>query len=429
MQNKDAYERLKSRPDTEGFAQRDVYEDQQFARGELQTKKSPIPWKTAAVVVSIIIFIVSWVLLSFIDLIRFNFFLSNDNKSQTTLVGSESTNSNKLRYDPGSLNNYYISKDDFSNPLTGAVTKYSAVDENGKPIGKWYDNYKDVPKPDWYVNSKMEYEEKIRNNPEGVKKEQEQKQELKKQKTFAGQFKRITFWKFVLAFGFAGFVYSILDAIFMRNLEAQNMLADTSDINQYKNDQHIMLPQEMFENPEFDFFPDVGCHSSVQVSSMISHVALENKGLDPVKISRKHKKDVVDEKGNLVNQKHEIMVDDEGEIIYDVKPKIDKDFMNNLYEASGIINNKLKKFFDPKKIAYNPGNTNRDRLKGYDTLADVINKDWELPYFEHQRPAGAYVVDTSPVNTMVLAITRVADFFKALFIVNIVGFEKSLIYR
>ena len=49
---------------------------------------------------------------------------------------------------------------------------------------------------------------------------------------------------------------------------------------------------------------------------------------------------------------------------------------------------------------------NRDKLKGYDTVADLINNEWEFPYYEPQRPAGAYIVDTAPVNTMVLAITR-----------------------
>ena len=29
-----------------------------------------------------------------------------------------------------------------------------------------------------------------------------------------------------------------------------------------------------------------------------------------------------------------------------------------------------------------------------------------LPIYEPQRPGGAYIVDTAPVNTMVLAITR-----------------------
>ena len=45
-------------------------------------------------------------------------------------------------------------------------------------------------------------------------------------------------------------------AVFMKNLSAQNLLADTSDINQYENDQHIQLPEEVHRN--YDWFPDVG---------------------------------------------------------------------------------------------------------------------------------------------------------------------------
>lgn len=58
-------------------------------------------------------------------------------------------------------------------------------------------------------------------------------------------------------------------------------------------------------------------------------------------------------------------------------------------------------------IAYNPpGGTVRDKLGPYPTVADLITADWELPDYEVQRPAGAYLVDTAPVNTMVLAMTR-----------------------
>src|SRR5207245_2788785 len=49
---------------------------------------------------------------------------------------------------------------------------------------------------------------------------------------------------------------------------------------------------------------------------------------------------------------------------------------------------------------------NRDKLGRYATVADLITADWEFPEYEVQRPAGAYIVDTAPVNTMVLAITR-----------------------
>lgn len=39
--------------------------------------------------------------------------------------------------------------------------------------------------------------------------------------------------------------FSIIYPMLRRNLDAQNMLTDTSDINQYSNDQHIALPEEI----------------------------------------------------------------------------------------------------------------------------------------------------------------------------------------
>ena len=83
--------------------------------------------------------------------------------------------------------------------------------------------------------------------------------------------------------------------------------------------------------------------------------------------------------------------------------------MDALYQASGVPKGKtagemLRKYYDATKIKYNPDGSNRDKLGKFETVADLINKDWQLPYYEPQRPAGAYIVDTAPVNTMVLAI-------------------------
>ena len=60
----------------------------------------------------------------------------------------------------------------------------------------------------------------------------------------------------------------------------------------------------------------------------------------------------------------------------------------------------LRKYYDATKIKYNPDGSNRDKLGKFETVADLINKDWQLPYYEPQRPAGAYIVDTAPVNTI-----------------------------
>lgn len=195
-------------------------------------------------------------------------------------------------------------------------------------------------------------------------------------------------------------VFAILYEVLKRQLDAQNMLNDTSDINQYPNDQHIQLPEEMQRN--YDWFPDVGAHSSVMVSGMLSHMMLQNKGLKKVEVTRRADKDILDEDGDVAYLKSEPLLDDNGDVIKDKLPIIDEAFGDALFTASGAPKEKsIRKKYDATKISYNPGNENRDKLKGYDTVADLINGDWTFPEYEVQRPAGAYIVDTNPVNTMV----------------------------
>lgn len=193
--------------------------------------------------------------------------------------------------------------------------------------------------------------------------------------------------------------FAIFYQIFMKNLQAQNLMSDTTDINQWHNDQHVMLPEEVHR--KFDWFPDVGAHSPVQVSSMISHTMLTNKGLEKVKLSKRYDKDVLDEDGDVEYYKGEIIYDEDGNALYDVVPIIDEKFSQELYKASGAPK-EVWKFYDPTKIPYNPGGKDRTKQAGkWDTVAEMINHEWTFPEYEPQRPAGAYIVDTEPVNTMV----------------------------
>lgn len=200
-------------------------------------------------------------------------------------------------------------------------------------------------------------------------------------------------------------ICSILYSKLMKSLVAQNIMSDTSDINQHRDDQHIALPEEV--QRKYDWFPDIGAHSSVQVSSMLSHMMLSNKGLKPVEVAKRAKEDIYDEDGDLLLYEGEILRDDNGDPITKKVPMIDIDFGKVLYEKSGIPDDpSLRMWYNPSKIPYNPGDENREKLPGYNTLADLINGDWELPLYEPQRPTGAYITDSAPVNTMVLAITR-----------------------
>lgn len=222
--------------------------------------------------------------------------------------------------------------------------------------------------------------------------------------TFSDGFVAVTTWKAVLSLGAGTIIYLLLKTILKRNLDAQNAMNDTSDINQYENDQHIALPEEI--QRKFDWFPDAGAHCPVQVSSMISHVMITNKGLNKIKLAKRADKDIVDEDGDIIQYKGEIIVDDDGEPITETVPLIDSEFADALYEASGSPK-EVRKYYDPTKIPYNADGKDRTKQCGtHKTVADAINSTWELPLYEPQRPAGAFLVDTEPVNTMVLAITR-----------------------
>ena len=212
-------------------------------------------------------------------------------------------------------------------------------------------------------------------------------------------------WKI---WAWTAFVFLIAFLAFSQRMlmshKAKNSMVETTDINTYENDQKIMLVEEIVRN--YDIFPDAGAHASGPVSSMLSHVMISRKGLKSVPVTKRYKKTEGD------NIKGAPIVNDDGTYQFETKPIIDEAFGQDLFTASGIpVDEKeIRKPMLVTGIDYNKKDSSgarRDRDKlDYDTIADVINGDWELPEYEVQRPAGGYLIDTAPVNTMVLAITR-----------------------
>lgn len=199
--------------------------------------------------------------------------------------------------------------------------------------------------------------------------------------------------------------------------KSNNEASDHTDINTYEGDSYIMFPEEMVET--LDWFPDAGAHSSVSPTSLVSHVVLTNKGLNhKVDMYDRYDKDTIENINGkqVMRYKGDVKRDRNGQMIIKSVPIIDEEFGEDLFTASDIpVNRKdLRRRFNASEIRYNPGvkdsrgrmiRKDRDKLN-YDTVKDLIKNDWELPLYEFQRPAGAYLVDTAPVNTMVLAITR-----------------------
>ena len=210
----------------------------------------------------------------------------------------------------------------------------------------------------------------------------------------------ISFKKIMITLLLSVGIYAILRELFKKGMEVQNLMEDNSDINQYEGDQHIALPEEI--QKKFDWFPDVGAHCPIQVSSMISHMMLTNKGINKVKMVKRAEKDIVDKDGNIQYYKGQALLDNNGEEITEVVPLFDSKFAEALYEASNAPT-EVRKYYDPNKIPYNPEGRDRTKQLGkHKTVAEAINNAWTFPSYEPQRPAGAYMVDTEPVKCLIV---------------------------
>lgn len=211
-------------------------------------------------------------------------------------------------------------------------------------------------------------------------------------------------WKVMWTLAVMIAVWCVAYMFAKKNLDAQNQLEDTEGLNQYTNDQHIQLPEEVMRT--YDWFPDVGAHCPVQVSSMLSHVMLAKKGIKNVTVCKRADKDIIGDDGEPEYLKGEILMGADGKPITMSVPLIDEDFADKLFDSAFIPDTRqTRKYvrlrYTTDDIPYNPENRNRLRQRDADTVADMINKYWTLPSYEPQRPAGAYLVDTEPSNTMV----------------------------
>ena len=263
-----------------------------------------------------------------------------------------------------------------------------------------------LPVPDWYIE---EVNAATAADPNYAQAQDEAQTEAGSGSLFAHMFSpaHATWWKLLISLVVGVIAWGISRTVAMRQLAAENQMTDVTDINQHMNDQHIQLPQEMINR--YSAFPDVGAHASAQVSSMLGHAMLSNKGVDKITVPKRAENDILDEDGEVIVYEGDIIRDQHGEPIMEDSPveMIDNDFSHKLFEASGVPEDKrLRRFFHPNKVAHNPGGKNREITGSQDTLAEHINEDWEFPEYEPQRPAGIYIVDEAPVNTMVLAMTR-----------------------
>ncbi|MGT2527218.1 type IV secretory system conjugative DNA transfer family protein [Streptomyces nojiriensis] len=378
-----SWEKISARTPGETLTNRDVYDNQQLDRSKFLTLRSTRPGIVVAVIAGVLVTVVAWVFYSLIAAAVLSVGVS---------LGSGVSGGGK----PSA---YYVQ--DTMTGAGGSVVKcYRPLTKDGNPDvkAKCHPSVEAVPVPIWYTAAKDD-------KPSAGRPAEPEKSAT----TVGEQLADVSGFKLFITLGSGLMVALVIGTWFSRRVAAANLMNTTSDINQYQNDQHIALPEEIQQN--YDWFPDAGAHSSVQVSSMLSHMMLRQKGLGTVEVAQRAEKDVIDEEGNLAYYAGEVMDDDEGSPLTQTLPIIDEGFGDELFEASGLPDDKtLRLKYDTTRIPYNPDGKNRDKLgfgsDTHKTVAALIKEDWTFPAYEVQRPAGAYVVDTAPVNTMVLAITR-----------------------
>lgn len=391
-----AWDKIQNRPHNETVANRDVYEDQQLERKQLEDIQKPTSRLIAAAIIGIAVFLLTWTFISLLAVGAESVKgLSNNFSTPQTVEDIDRRFENQEpTNDPYE---FYVRE------LTDAGYCYGMADEEGHliPNQPCYTDSSEVPFPQWYVDK---YNIDI-NDPDTYPENQSSFTVRSDTVSFSDYFFAFNFWKFVISLAAGLGVYSAVRIRFLKNLEAQNLMRRTDDINQNFNDQHITLPMELPER--FATFPDAGARCSVEVNSMVSHMMLKDKGVKKIDLARRADKDTYDDDGNLLYYKGEILYDNNGNPVTDKVPIIDTQFGNDLFKTSGIPEDKtLRKFYDAKTLPHNPNGRNREFWGSQDTVLELINDDWDFPLYEPQRPAGVYLVDSAPVNTMVLAITR-----------------------
>ena len=390
------WEQLSAQTSSERAATRDVHGTQNVETGSIEPVKTKTLPEIIAAVVGVLVFVASWLLWGvFAKVInQLSGFLGDGGAADEVRISQE------LGVAP-----YWATHETQLARSSYMQTCYQPLDASGAPVSQeCFENLSDLERPQWHIDATRAAMEAAGMIAPGEPTAAEAAAASDSWMSWLF-FGHVSFWRVLLTLGLALLVWQIVRVALGRLVDRDNLSRDMSDLHQYEGDQYIAPPDEIIR--KYGVFPDVGATSPVQPSSMISHVMLSNKGLDKVEVPVRYDADVLDEDGEVRFYKGEIIYEDDGSMRTKDVDMIDTDFSHALFTASGLPEERqLRKFFDARKIPYNPGGANRDKYGSQTTIAEHVNETWELPHYEPQRPAGAYIVDEAPVNTMVLAMTR-----------------------
>ena len=411
------WDKIRGRDIADTRATRDIHSSQQLDRSEFQPLRTSTGPNVLAALAGVLAAVMAYILIGLLMFMMVGLQnLSSDpmdeSASNASSSGAISIEEATQRYGiPSYIGEAEVPYGDY---ITRDCRIQLAEDLETSLNGTCYGERDPIPVPDWYVKR---VQEAVANDPamaeriaEAEAAQQQAADEARAQSEAPGvmgyMFGQPRWWRFLLAFLVGVAVWAPTRTVFLRQLEAENTMDDVRDINQHDSDAFIQLPQEVANN--YAAFPDVGAHADQQVASMLGHGMLKNKGINPIRVAKRADADIIDEDGEVITYKGDVIRDDNGEIVWEENvPFIDTDFSHALFKASGVPEDKrLRVFFDATKTEHNPDGRVREMVGKEDTLAEHINNTWKFPWYEPQRPAGFYMVDVMPVNTMVLAMTR-----------------------
>ncbi|PZU04630.1 MAG: ATPase [Gordonia sp. (in: high G+C Gram-positive bacteria)] len=386
-----AWDRIRNQRSTDTIANRDVHGEQQLERGELGSIRGEALPKAAAIALGILTVLLVWVIWGVVGAASGG--VNNAMNKESSQFEAELKQAKELGVQP------YFRVEERATGNSVGKTCYLLLGPSGEPAdNNCNPKLSVIERPQWHVDAAQ-----AARNAAGVPVPQSQTSDASISSWLGGG--HVSIMR-VLLTALAGLaVWSGSKMWMLRKLDAQNLMYETSDINQYDDDQHIAVPEEVIR--QYGIFPDVGAHSFSAPSSLLGHAMLSSRGTKKVDLLRRYDADVLDETGEVLHYKGDVIRDDDGTALFDRVPILDEQFAHDLFDASGLPKDRnLRKFFNPQNIPYNPGRQSRDKHGSEATIAERIDNDWLMPEYEPQRPAGVYFIDEAPVNTMVLAMTR-----------------------
>src|SRR5699024_4320931 len=298
------WEQLRNQSASSSLKNRDVHHNQNLERAQVENPITKTSRTVLAVIIAVIAAIVIWVLLSLLQWGATAFIAANSSSVSDSGISSSPSGSSSAddwlvdtcTITGASSTPCWAPLEDPSDSYSSEVARMAAAERSELPTTREeaagiYDE------PQWWIDQQADAEadagadedEKESSAADGAR--DRLAQGFLHYLGSVGAYA----WKIWVTLLATGGLYSVVYRVLMLNRQKQNLLRDQTDINPYEGDQHIAPPMEVAT--KYNVFPDVGATSSVEVSSLLSHMMLSKRGLPQVDVAERHTETTYDDDG------------------------------------------------------------------------------------------------------------------------------------